>query len=167
VIESNEEIDLVVCFQNKYTAAGHTKLSPSEIEEEWHKNIKSANESVQRFRRPFVLTMVLVSNRGGAHGTAKTRQREIERYNKDRASASGTTINQAVADKQVIADDKFKAEFRALPRPYVVVAGATGELRDEGYAAVPLGEFFPKPLMSMIDGMSIKLTHARLDSNQQ
>ena len=168
VIESNEEIDLVVCFQNKYTA-GQTKLSPSEIEEEWHKNFESASKSVKRFRRPFVLTMVLVSNRGGAHGTAKTRQREIERYNKDRASAPGTTIDQDVAVKQAkIAEKrKFKAEFRALPRPYVVVAGATGELRDEGYAAVPLGEFFPKPLMSMIDGMSIKLTHARLDSNQQ
>jgi len=157
VIESNEEIDLVVCFQNKYTAAGHTKLSPSEIEEEWHKNFESASKSVKRFRRPFVLTMVLVSNRGGAHGTAKTRQREIERYNKHRASAPGTTIEQDV--KQVKIDDEFKAEFRALPRPYVVVAGTTHQLCDEGYAAVPVNEFFPKPLMSMIDGMSIKLTH--------
>jgi len=157
VIKSNEDIDLVVCIQNKHTAEGHTKLSPSEIEEEWHKKIESANESVQRFRRPFVLAMVLVSNRGGAHGTATTRQREIERYNNDRASAPGTTIDQDV--KQVKIVDEFKAEFRALPRPYVVVAGTTDELVDEGYAAVSLGEFFPKPLMSMIDGMYIKLTH--------
>jgi len=168
VIESNEEIDLVVCFQNKYTE-GHTKLSPSEIEEEWRKNIESATESVKRFHRPFVLTMVLVSNRGGAHGTAKTRQREIERYNKHRASAPGTTSEQAVAGKQVKSDDEFKAEFRALPRPYVVLAGTTQQLRDEGYAAVPVNEFFPKPLMSMIDGMYIKLahTHTYTHTNQK
>ena len=160
VIKSNEDIDLVVCIQNKHTAEGHTKLSPSEIEEEWHKKIESANESVQRFRRPFVLTMVVVSNRGGAHGTAETKQREIERYN-GRASPSGTTINQAVAVKQAKSAEKrkFKAEFRALPRPYVVVvAGTTDELRDEGYTAVPMSEFFPKLLMSMIDGTGLEAT---------
>jgi len=158
--KTQEEIDLVVCFQNHH-ADHHDKraLSPSDIEREWHKKIMAANECVQRFDRPFVLTMVMVSNRCGSYSTANERQQAIERYNK-RGSASEATIDQAVAvveqsPNAKITNDhrRFTKEFRALPRPYVVVAGTTDELYHEGYAVAPMNEFFPKSFMSMINGM--------------
>jgi len=160
VIENTqEEIDLVVCFQNHHADHRDKRaLSPSDIEQEWHKKIMAANECVQRFDRPFVLTMVMVSNRRGSYSTANERQQAIERYNK-RVSASGATIDQAVAVEQspnakITNDDwKFTEEFRALPRPYVVVAGTTNKLYHEGYAVAPMNGFFPKSFMSMINGM--------------
>ena len=163
VIENTqEEIDLVVCFQNHHADHRDKRaLSPSDIEQEWHKKIMAANECVQRFDRPFVLTMVMVSNRRGSYSTANERQQAIERYNK-RGSASEATIDQAVAVEQSpnakITNDyyddwKFTEEFLALPRPYVVVAGTTNKLYHEGYAVAPMNGFFPKSLMSMINGM--------------
>ena len=160
VIENTqEEIDLVVCFQNHHADHRDKRaLSPSDIEQEWHKKIMAANECVQRFDRTFVLPMVMVSNRRGPYSTANERQQAIERYNK-RVSASGATIDQAVAVEQspnakITNDDwKFTEEFRALPRPYVVVAGTTNKLYHEGYAVAPMNGFFPKSLMSMINGM--------------
>jgi len=161
VIEkTQEEIDLVVCFQNHHADHRDKRaLSPSDIEQEWHKKIMAANECVQRFDRPFVLTMVMVSNRRGSYSTANERQQAIERYNK-RVSTSGATIDQAVvaveqSSNAKITNDfwKFTEEFLALPRPYVVVAGTTDELYHEGYAVAPMNGFFPKSLMSMINGM--------------
>ena len=161
VIENTqEEIDLVVCFQNHHADHRDKRaLSPSDIEQEWHKKIMAANECVQRFDRPFVLTMVMVSNRRGSYSTANERQQAIERYNK-RVSTSGATIDQAVvaveqSSNAKITNDfwKFTEEFLALPRPYVVVAGTTDELYHEGYAVAPMNGFFPKSLMSMINGM--------------
>ena len=162
---TREEIDLVLCFQNKYSKDGQTSLSPIEIEQEWHKNIMAAKDAVDRFDRPFVLTMVVVSNRRGARASSTTRLRAIQQYG-NQASPSGMTIAQAVdVDRSPNAkiddddddddeeDDGFLAEFRALPRPYVVVAGTADGLRDEGYVAVPVNEFFPKPLMSIINAM--------------
>ena len=149
----------MVCFQNHH-AEHHDKraLSPSDIEQEWHKKILAANEFVQRFDRPFVLTIVTVSNRCGSYSSANERQQASKRYKK-RASTSGGTIDQVVAVEQSPnaknTNDrrKFTEEFLALSRPFVVVAGSTNELYLEGYVVAPMNGLFPKSLMSMINGM--------------
>ena len=146
VTQTQEEIDLVLCIQCKHSADGTTSLSASEIEEEWDKNLTAAKTSVHRFPRPFVLTMVVVSNRRGSSSRDTTKVDAITLHNKRMGVPTSSELK--TEPTEVIA----KA-FQGLPRPYVVIAGTTPKLLAQGYDVLPVNEFFPNPLLPLINGM--------------
>jgi len=144
VIQQNEPIDIVVCFQNKCTAS-HQVLSPNGIELEWYKLCKTASTHVASFPRPFILTMVVLSNTKGCGILDKTMAKWIRQYNSRGSTFVPAMIKQA----------ECLSEFRSLQRPFVVVAASTLQLRNLGYSVVSIEEFIPRPLMRVHNGMHV------------
>ena len=144
VIQQNEPIDIVVCFQNKCTAS-HQVLSPNGIELEWYKLCKTASTYVASFPRPFILTMVVLSNTKGCGILDKTMAKWIRQYNSRGSTFVPAMIKQA----------ECLSEFRSLQRPFVVVAASTLQLRNLGYSVVSIEEFIPRPLMRVHNGMHV------------